>query len=447
MKKKIFIGPMEVSGYYTNLAKGLRELDYDVSFFIRFRHKSGYPIENSNLLLKLHRIISDNRISLSKKHFIQKSLFVFFQIILERVLFIYFLFTHKVFIFTFMKTFFNNNVDLMILKIFNKKILMISNGSDVRPPYLSAALQNQSENNFKNFAQIILNKKSHLQKVEKYADIIVSGILRSQLLEQPFIERSFLGRPVVGFNNIIINHERLPFVESAQKNIKIVHAPSARNFKGTVEIIKAIEELASEGFKIHLEIIENKSNKEVLNAIEFCDIVIDQLYSDILMPGISAEAAVFGKPVIVGGYELEILKELLPQELIPPTYTCKPEEIKDAVKILIQNEDLRKSIGIKLNEFVKNQSHYKNIAQNYAKLIEDQIPDYWYIDPKKVEYMYGVGINKINLKKKLGRFINDSGVDSLQLSDKPLLLKKVLKFCEILSFYGIFYYVNYQFLM
>lgn len=426
MKKKIFIGPSEVSGYYSKLAKGLREIGYDVSFFVRFRHKSGYPIENKLFALKLHRIISDKRISIQDNQFIKKIFFAGVQWIFEGGLFVYFILTHRVFIFTFMETYFRSGIDLRILKLFNKRMIMVSNGSDLRPPYLGNAWLSDDNKSNEMIEIISKKKKLYLKKVEKYVDIIVGGILRCHFLEKPFIERSFMGRPVETIEN---NNNFLPSKHnSAKEIITILHAPSARNVKGTDEIIRAVENIKAKGFRVNLEIAEHLLNSQVLESIKSCDIVIDQLYSDILLPAVSSEAAMYGKAVLIAGYELDVLKKILPRELVPPVYTCKPEEIEDAIIELVTDENLREKVARNLNYFIKTKYDYRNVASNYKKIIENEIPKQWYIDPYENKYVHGVGLNKDTLRKKIGDLIIERGIGALQIEDKPLLKQKFIDF-------------------
>lgn len=67
-----------------------------------------------------------------------------------------------------------------------------------------------------------------------------------------------------------------PYVPGARP-LRVLHAPNHRNIKGSQAVVRAVEELRANGHGIELEIIEKRPNREVLEAIERADLVIDQL--------------------------------------------------------------------------------------------------------------------------------------------------------------------------
>lgn len=60
------------------------------------------------------------------------------------------------------------------------------------------------------------------------------------------------------------------------------------------------------------------SNATVLQELQQCDFVIDELYSDVPLAMLATEAAIFGKPVIVGGYYSNNFSPENPDSQIPP---------------------------------------------------------------------------------------------------------------------------------
>lgn len=427
-KKKVFIGPCEISGYYNNLANGLREIGYDVSLFIRFRDMRGYPVNNSSILLKWHRWLSDKRVSTPKSKPMYKGLFVIFQWLYERFLFIYFLITHDVFVFTFMKTFFRNGMDLFLLRFCNKKVIVMTNGSDVRPVYISG------KGSRIDIEELVLKAKKQKEKVSRitrFSDVIVSGYLRSQFCEGNIIDRSFIGRPIdfksYTDDDISVKRNEKKREEGA---IRVVHAPSDRNVKGTDQIVSVISKMQKDGYDVYLVLIEGKSNNEVLSEISASDIVIDQLYSDILLPGISGEAGLHGKPAIVGGYELGFLKKVLPRDMIPPVITCHPNDFENTLKCLVEDARLRVEWGTRLKKFVETKCSLKSVALNFEKVINDEVDCKWVFNTKELKYFKGVGVEENQLKKRLSSIVEKCGFEALQIDDKPRLKKEISMFIE-----------------
>jgi len=80
--------------------------------------------------------------------------------------------------------------------------------------------------------------------------------------------------------------------------IRIGHAPNHRKIKGTEAIIKAIDQLRSEGYSIDLDIIERADRARVISRLKKCDIVIDQLLMGYALSCL--EGIALGKIVITG---------------------------------------------------------------------------------------------------------------------------------------------------
>lgn len=137
--------------------------------------------------------------------------------------------------------------------------------------------------------------------------------------------------------------------------VYIAHAPNHRGFKGTEFVIDAVESLKAEGLKVELIVIENLLNEEVRNIFENkVDILIDQL--------------------IFTGYSFNTIEGMASGitticNLEDPTYTTlmrrwsflgecslvssSPEKIKDTLRKLVQEPQLRKTLGLACREYVE----------------------------------------------------------------------------------------------
>ena len=131
------------------------------------------------------------------------------------------------------------NKDIKYLRDRNKKIFLHYHGDDIR------------------------NKKEREQL--KYVDgkIISTPDLQEFLPDGEWVPFPYDTRRLQkrkGWNNII----------------KIIHAPSDRERKGTAHILRAIKNLKQK-YEIDFELIEGKSNEYVLRKMAYSDIVIDQI--------------------------------------------------------------------------------------------------------------------------------------------------------------------------
>lgn len=156
--------------------------------------------------------------------------------------------------------------------------------------------------------------------------------------------------------------------------------------------------------------------------------VIDQVYSDTLMPVFTIEAMFAGKPCITSGYGLENLKKLIPQEFLPPIQYCQPDQLEQTIKFLLDNPDYRKELSEKAQKFAQNILNPQSIAQRLIKIINSDIPQEWIIDPTKIKYIYGAGYSKEELKIFLKQYLDKYGKEGLMLTNRQDLIEEILKF-------------------
>ncbi|NKQ38611.1 MAG: glycosyltransferase [Methanosarcinales archaeon] len=240
------------------------------------------------------------------------------------------LFKYDVFHFHFRNSLLPYNIDLPILKLLGKKIIMHYHGSDIRG-------------------------KSEGVMVKKFADIV-------------FVSTPDLLKYVPNSTWIpnLIDLDELNYIgiENDVDTIKIIHAPTNRLKKGTEYVIKAIEKLKKEGYKINLILLENIPNNKVIDYYRKADIVIDQLL--IGWYGVfSIECMALGKPVCV--YIQEDLESYMPSN---PVMNTSPKNIIENLKILIEDAKLRKELGEKGRKYVEEVHDSKKIAKQLIELYE-----------------------------------------------------------------------------
>jgi glycosyltransferase involved in cell wall biosynthesis len=80
-------------------------------------------------------------------------------------------------------------------------------------------------------------------------------------------------------------------------SLKICHAPSNRDVKGTNFILSVVNQLRAEGYALDLILIEGLSNNEAKKQYQKADIFIDQLFAG-WYGGVAVEAMALGKPVL-----------------------------------------------------------------------------------------------------------------------------------------------------
>jgi glycosyltransferase involved in cell wall biosynthesis len=427
---RVFIGLTEIAGYYKGLKYGFDQLGIKCTFINLSNHPFKYGGDYQNILVKSIKFFYKKRVLTLRRNIIFKIWWFGWEVFFRIVLFIWALFKHNVFIFGFNSSFLFF-YDLPVLKFFGRKIIYQFHGSDSRPPYLDGAIMS-SANGFtiEQCIQFTKNKKRIIRTIDKYANIVIDTPPQGHFHERPFVIWLEIGLP--------IKPEFIPPKVTEQdyqnnKNsgeVRVLHSPSSPEAKGSNEIQEVIERLNSQGFRINFVQIRGKSNVVVLDELQKCDFVIDQLYSDYGMPGFATESAWFGKPVIICGYAKELWENILTSDKLPPTLYCYPDELEKVIKKLIEDKSYRFEIGQKLRDFVENQWDPKKIAERYIQLIKGDIPQEWIYDPKNIRYVHGVGLSEDKGRKLLKDVIEQGGKEALQVSDKPELEKLLIDFAE-----------------
>lgn len=428
-KEKIFIGIYEVAGYFQNLFLGLNSLGYDVGYLNLSTNKYQYKnyVDKNYKILNYATSLANNK-SEGLKYLYPFQLF--YLMLIRLVIFIWCLYKFDIFIFSSGKSFFNF-YDCTILKFCKKKIIFVSLGSDTRPSYINGKYKDEGVYGQFNSSGCYLETQ-HIEKcvrkIEKYANTIINYPQHGHFHIKKFISGNFIGFPT---NQIqLVNNPNDCTSSNPSKRVKIIHAPSRPFAKGSLEFKKIINALIEEGLNIEYIELIGKSNSEVLSEIESCDIVLDELYSDLPLGGLGSEAAIFSKPVIVFGYfskELEFVNNL---EEYPPSFYSDPLEARDIIKKLVENRNLREEGGKKLSNFILENWNETVVAKRYLQILSGNYPEYWNIEPLNVSYLYGWGLSKCELKSNLKNLIEDFGLESLKLSHNPKLMNKYIKFIQ-----------------
>lgn len=428
MKKlKIFIGTRETSGYFGILKEGFKKLGYYCKFYDFYSHNFSYGLDDNKesktvkLFVKYIEKIEKNKLKGLNKIFV-----IIFTYILSFIIFLKSCVIFNVFIFYSNSGFWRLKPwDYYILKFFRKKIIFVSLGTDIRPPYLNGKFINDKRYSLDSIYRETKKVLLKIKRMESIANYIVSYPAHSQLLNKKFINGLIIGNPAYIYETEIKNN-----LENIDKSkINILHAPSHPESKGTFLIREVIEKLKEKGYPINYVEISNKPHSEVLKEIKNCDFVIDQLYSDTPLPLLSVEAGLFKKPSIVAGYYSEFIEYDLKNSKSFPLFVC-PEKIFEVAENLCKSKELCKEIGEKVYNFLIKNWSCEIITMRFIKLIEDKFPDDWWYEPYKIKYIYGYGISKNELLNFINMYIGKFSLEGLfqpPNSNFLINLKKMLK--------------------
>ncbi len=185
-------------------------------------------------------------------------------------------------------------VEVMMLKILRKTIFIQYQGDDVRQgryclENFRISIADRVDTDYYNKLSDF-NKKLRSKFYALFADKIYS--LNPDLLYLLNDNAEFLP-----YSHISIKEWNPTYTQISARPIRIGHAPTNRDVKGTDIIIDCIERLKSVGYAVELVLVEGKSHADAKEIYKSIDILVDQLFAG-WYGGLAVEAMALGKPVV-----------------------------------------------------------------------------------------------------------------------------------------------------
>lgn len=419
---RIFIGLTEIAGFYGNLAAGLQAVGARATFVDLERHPFQYAPGDQTWIVRLARWTSRRR-SDARGGFVGGIvLWKLVHRLALAALFIWAVPRHDAFIFGFRTSFFRLR-SLPILRWCGKKVIFVFNGSDARPPYIDGADMDPARGlSIDGCVQLARAKKGQIARIERWSTVVVSHALYLHLFERPAA-----GFQVLGLAQPLLADYPVLAPEPPEPPIRILHSPSNPTVKGSEVIRAAVGRLIEEGLPLQLIEIRDMPNRVVHEQLQTCHFVVDQLYSDGPMLGFAAEAALYGKPAVVGSYGWDEILRLMPAGHRAPVEGCHPDDIESAIRRLATDAAHRRSLGLAARQFVEGWAG-EEVARRYLRLLDGERPPDWMCDPSDVRYVQGVGLSEQRAREIVAAVIRGGGIGALQVGDKPTLEAAFLQF-------------------
>lgn len=435
-KKRVFLGPCEVAGYYANLAKGFAELGVSCDYITYTDHPFSYGGENPKpRLLRWSGYLDGFRVGAKSLYFFRAAL-VLLGMLLKGIWVALAVIRYDVFIFGFGQSLIAGNRDLWLLRRLGKTVISnLAHGSESRCIFIDGAYLKHDGGVVLSLEQLVSmqrEKAALYKKFEKYSTYVVGAAASSaHFSTSNFINTLALGIPFAASEREIDILKAEKGAPEPSDYIRILHCPSHPAAKGTPHIEHAISNLIAKGHKIEFVLVHGRPHSEVLDEIQKCDFVVDQLYSDGPLAGFATEAAWFGKPAIVGGYSLDVIRKLAPPGMYPVSKICAPDDVQDAIEQLIVNRSERLRLGSEAQRFVRDMWNRTEVARRYMRLIDRDVPVSWWLRPDTILLLEGAGQTLLRTKENIRQMVNTYGVSSLQLSHRPDLEAAFLKLADI----------------
>lgn len=248
-----------------------------------------------------------------------------------------------------------------LMKARDIPMLITFGGSDIRVPRIARA------NNpyFKYFPQEGWLWEKRLQlRVWSMSQYIDAAAVDPEMLD--YMTPQF--KKVYPFRQPVDMH----YFEEENKQINeipvLMHIPTSPEFKGTEDIVAAVEQLKAEGFKFEFVFKRQLTQTEVYAELNKADVYIDELRCG--SHGVtSVEAMASGCAVIT--YIRDDIRKKYPSDL--PIVSANPDTIYQQLKYLLENPKLVKTLGLEGRAYAKKYHCSKIVARDLISIYNDLI--------------------------------------------------------------------------
>lgn len=272
--------------------------------------------------------------------------------------------------FNYMEVFFFYPLNLLILKLWGKKIIITFRGAEVRHFIDSLPEKLYQSPNRQSWPELFyqLHQRSFWSKFKQYLRIRIFCHLADKIV----LTGPFLASSVVKYDKIIPYARDLKVLEkytySKPKGNKIIvlHAPSHKLAKGTTVIIKAFKMLAKKyRHKAEFKILFNLSHQKLLEEMAKADILIDQLVVG-WYGGQAVEAMAMGKIVVANIFPAYLnLTDFKYIPIWPASYWTLE---KDLSRLIDVYPYVKEKYGNEAKVFCQKYHQAAKIAQKYLEV-------------------------------------------------------------------------------
>ncbi len=232
----------------------------------------------------------------------------------------------------------NYGLHYLDLPFYNGKKIMTYNGCDARQKYptinrvdFSACHSKKCYEGLCNSGKLDQMRQIRINKVSKEVDHIFS--LNPDLMYfLPSDKTTFLPYSVAGWEDI------KTFKYSIDKKIKIIHAPTNREAKGSDFILSALNKLQNRYKNLEVIVIEKLPYEKALKIYQEADIIIDQVLIG-WYGGFGVEVMKMGKPlcVFIREEDLKFIPKEMADDLKDSVININPYNIETELSKYIEN--------------------------------------------------------------------------------------------------------------
>lgn len=262
--------------------------------------------------------------------------------------------------------------EFRFLKNKQKKIVNFFCGSDIRSPRLSYE-HGMSIGYETMISNLELVRPGFInEEREKFFEMIanVTDTYADYIFNAPVDQISYLKREVLPFRYFYPDHL---FIKNDKKFddlsvIKIFHAPSSPNIKGTQLVRAAIKALKMQGYKFEYIEILNAGNEVILETLKHVHIVVNELYA--FVPGVFGVEAMASHCALLTSADASI-ETSLPPGSENAWFLTRYWDVTEKIKYLLDHpEEIKKYAD---NGYQWSYDHCRSsVSQGYISEVLEQ---------------------------------------------------------------------------
>lgn len=247
--------------------------------------------------------------------------------------------------------------ELQLLHLAGKKAIALPYGSDVAIPSRIRSLD-WRHGLMRNYPELGRHEERRVRAVDYFtrgADYIVACLVHLETLPR--------------WDLLTIHYYPIDTDEWASAHgdsghdgtdgpVSIVHAPNHRAMKGTDALIRACDELRSDGLKVELRLLERVPNSEVRLAMDRADLIAEEFllgYGLTAMEGMSLSKPVLSNLAVEGYYEVFRRQTRFGD---CPIVSATPETLSQQLRRLVTDPALRRRLGQEGREYTLREHSY-----------------------------------------------------------------------------------------
>jgi hypothetical protein len=420
---RVFLGPLEICGFYGGLTRGLRELGALAHFVDISDNSFGYATDQGGhwIMDWYLRALRRLRASSPLPWYVPRRTFALVNYRAGHALLIFWIaFFHDVIVLRSGVGFTSTHIDLKLYRLLNRTVVFIYHGSEARPPYINGGYRDYPADWLIERAR---TAKEAIDRVTRFATFVVDNPLSGH-----FHDRSVCIYQAIGNS---IDHSKTDGIETtaiAREEVRILHAPSVSAVKGSDRVRAAVQALKDKGYKIDYVELSGVTNRVVMEEIAKSDIIVDELFSDMHGANFALEGCSIGRPTVVGSYAFEEIDRLVPEEFWLPSCRTHPDCVEATLEALVRDAPSRAALGKRAREIALSQASPRAVAERFLRLVNGKAPEGWFYHPDDVRAVSGFGGTEDIIGSMIARVLERGGVPALRLEGKDKLVARLVAF-------------------